>query len=142
MVRRFFYAIIDFFFPRTCIGCEEEGVDLCAACQSMLCLAPKWQTIGDISVFSLYRYRDQLIAQCIEDWKYRGNQQMLMRIIPALRELSLPTADYLVPVPLHKKKLLERGFNQSLQLAQLPKAGYRVSKTSENDRSAGATEPR
>ena len=43
---------------------------------------------------------------------------MAEEMVKAAREMGLPAMDAVVPVPLHKKRLRERGFNQSDVLAE------------------------
>lgn len=70
---------------------------------------------------ALFLYQDPL-KEVIHRFKYHGNTACL----PSLRRLAqnLPQlaamagADWIVPVPLHPKRLRERGFNQALLLAR------------------------
>ena len=130
---------LDLVFPRWCVGCGREGGFLCHSCSQSLprivqplcprCGKPQpngvlcphcvsWQTAIQ-GIRSPFRF-EGIIRQAIHQLKYRN-----------LRAIALPMAglivDYLitnpmpgevlVPVPLHKKRLRERGYNQSELLA-------------------------
>lgn len=131
---------MDFFFPRCCVGCGRVGGFLCPNCRRKLPglpvpLCPKCgrpqisgilcptcrqlQTEID-GIRSPYRF-DEMIRKAIHQLKYHN----LKAISSCLAELL---ADYLqsnplsgetiVPVPLHPRRLRERGYNQSSLLAR------------------------
>lgn len=68
--------------------------------------------------WSLFPYQSPL-KEAIILFKYRGKRSLtkpfLQAMIPALP--LLPTCDVLIPVPLHRDRLREREYNQSLLLA-------------------------
>lgn len=70
---------------------------------------------------ALALYRDPL-AKAIQSFKYAGNTAgvasfaVLKEEFPLLNDLFDP--DLILPVPLHFRRLRERGFNQALMLAQ------------------------
>lgn len=131
---------VDSFFPRRCVGCGKVGGFLCLECLGKLprllpplcpkCGRPqasgivcpicrKRQTEID-GVRSPFRF-DEVVREAIHQLKYRN----LRAIAPCLAELL---ADYLrsnplpgealVCVPLHPRRLRERGYNQSSLLAR------------------------
>ena len=130
---------VDSFFPRRCVGCGKVGGFLCPECLGKLprllpplcphCGRPQAsgivcpdcrqrQTEID-GIRSPFRF-DEVIRKAIHQLKYRN----LKAISPCLAELL---ADYLrsnplpgealVCVPLHPRRLRERGYNQSSLLA-------------------------
>lgn len=131
---------VDSFFPRRCVGCGKGGGFLCLECLGKLprlvpplcprCGRPQasgmvcpscWQRKTEIDgIRSLFRF-DEVIRTAIHELKYRN----LKAISPCLAELL---ADYLrsnplpgealVGVPLHPRRLRERGYNQSSLLAR------------------------
>ena len=131
---------VDSFFPRRCVGCEKVGGFLCPECLGKLprllsplcpnCGRPQasgiicpscWQRQTEIDgTRSLFRF-DEVIRKAIHQLKYRN----LKAISPCLAELladylgsnSLP-GEALVCVPLHPRRLRERGYNQSSLLAR------------------------
>ena len=131
---------MDSFFPRRCVGCGRVGDFLCLECLRKLprlvppfcprCGRPQassivcpscWQRPTEIDgIRSLFRF-DEVVRKSIHELKYRN----LKAISPCLAELL---ADYLkenplpgealVSVPLHPRRLRERGYNQSSLLAR------------------------
>jgi len=132
--------VVDSFFPRRCVGCGRLGGFFCPECLGKLSrllppLCPKcgrpqasgivcpncWQIQTEIDgIRSLFRF-DDIIRKAIHQLKYRN----LKAISPCLAELL---ADYLISnplpgealicVPLHPRRLRERGYNQSNLLAR------------------------
>jgi ComF family protein len=131
---------VDSFFPRRCVGCGKVRSFLCPECLGKLPrllppLCPKCgrpQASGIVcpicrqrqteidGIRSPFRF-DEVIRKAIHELKYRN----LKAISPCLAELL---ADYLranplpgealVGVPLHPRRLRERGYNQSSLLAR------------------------
>lgn len=131
---------LDIFFPRWCIGCGREGGFICDSCCRALprimpplcprCGRPQtsgvlcsscvgWQTKIN-GIRSPFRF-DGVIRQAIHQLKYR-NLRALAQPLAGLLQDYLATnplsGEVLVPVPLHQKRLRERGYNQSRQLAR------------------------
>lgn len=131
---------VDFFFPRQCVGCGKIGSFLCPDCHRKLpkllppicprCGRPQASGIVCPScrqlqteidgIRSPFRF-DEVIRKAIHQLKY----QNLKAISPCLAELladylrSNPLlGEFLVPVPLHPRRLRERGYNQSSLLAR------------------------
>ncbi len=141
-------ASMDLLFPPSCPYCKEITGDinrlLCMECFSQLkfiktpycsccgrvfysgsdnhlcgdCLKSSWNFDKARSIFS---YED-IIANLIHGLKYSGDMtglntfQHLNMQSPISDDLSSP--DFIVPVPLHIKRLRMRGFNQALLLAK------------------------
>ena len=132
--------VVDSFFPRRCVGCGKLGTFICSECRQKLprllpplcphCGRPqasgivcpdcrRRQTEID-GIRSPFRF-DEVIRKAIHQLKYRN----LKTISPCLVELL---ADYLrsnqldgealTYVPLHPRRLRERGYNQSKLLAK------------------------
>lgn len=141
-------ALLNVIFPPVCQLCEDDILagPLCSGCSGAftahllkgplctLCGEPfattsgADHTCGDCITghmpFTLarsaYTYKDTVL-KAIHKFKYNG-KTILARPLGELLaasaiELSI-TPDIIVPVPLHKKRLKDRGFNQSLLLAK------------------------
>jgi ComF family protein len=131
---------LDLLFPRWCVGCGREGDFICPAClkslprvipplcprcglpQSSASLCPSclgWPAEID-GIRAPFRF-EGVIRQAIHELKYRNLRALaglLARLLnDYLLEHPLP-AQVLVPVPLHPKRLRERGYNQSYLLAK------------------------
>jgi len=133
-------VLLDFLFPQLCVGCGREGSFICASCwqtlhriMSPLCprcgkpqpsgvLCPacvSWQTDID-GIRSPFRF-DGVIRQAIHQLKYRNLRALAAPLAQLLRDYLTTNpvpGEILVPVPIHKKRLRERGYNQSSLLAQ------------------------
>lgn len=131
---------LDFLFPQSCVGCGKEGAFLCLSCLKLLPrllppVCPKCgrpQVNGDVcpncshwlsvlaGIRSPFRF-EGVMRQAIHELKYRNfralAQPLACLLCDYLADNPLP-ADVLVPVPLHPKRLRERGYNQSRRLAR------------------------
>ncbi len=140
-------SIRSWLYPATCVICGQPGsgdLDLCEECRGALpflghacrrCAAPLPASAaaaglcGDCqrhppafhATFALLRY-DSPADHLIQGLKFGGRLQYarllgeLMAEHLARREQPVPQA--LIPVPLHRKRQRERGFNQAMELAR------------------------
>ncbi|MGV6810271.1 MAG: phosphoribosyltransferase family protein [bacterium] len=72
-------------------------------------------------IFSPYRYADGMkyLISALKFGKRLSFSPLLAELfLQRLAEVSLPTVDYLLPIPAHPKRLHQRGFNQSHELAK------------------------
>lgn len=130
---------LDLLFPRWCVGCGKEGNLLCPACRRSLpritpplcprcgkpqpgsllcpgCLGWRTEIDGIRSPFSF----DKVIRQAIHQLKYRNLRILAQPLAQLLSDYLITNpmpAEVLVAVPLHRKRLRERGYNQSALLA-------------------------
>jgi ComF family protein len=135
-------AALDFLFPRFCVGCGKEGSFVCDSCQAELpriqppvcqkCGQPlpgssvqslcsnclNWEPAID-GIRSPFRF-EGTIRKAVHEFKYRNLRaaagQLAGYLAECLRENNI-SYDVIVPVPLHPRRLRERGYNQSLLLA-------------------------
>ena len=131
---------VDFLFPSRCIGCGEWGSFLCAGCSTKLprismpvcakCGRPEssgplcsacWGWNSNIDgIRSSFRF-DGVIRQAIYQLKYHNLKaiagQMAEFLFQYMVQNPLPV-DVLVAVPLHKRRLKHRGYNQSELIAK------------------------
>lgn len=126
--------LLNLFFPKICSGCSslllESENQICIACRHNLPLTNHLLTkdhegmkkfYGKIPVENvssmLYYHKKGITQQLIHNLKYK-NQQEIGTILGNwyaidLKESKyLETVDYIIPVPLHKKRLKKRGYNQ------------------------------
>ncbi len=129
-----FHDFVDFIFPRLCNGCEtalnrNEKV-LCTSCLHTLPLtyyhledgnAVETIFYGRIPVENatslLLFEKKEIVQKLIHNLKYKGHQEIgsflgawmgnELKEVKDYREITV-----VIPVPLHKKKLKKRGFNQ------------------------------
>ena len=122
----FFVFIIDIMFPQSCIGCGMNRFLLCPRCGSAL---PRASSSPHPNIVSVFDYQNKIIRKSIWKFKYKNargfaryfGKQLYEEIIGDLgEELSVSKKEtfVIVPIPLHKKRLRERGYNQSELLVQ------------------------
>ncbi len=130
----------DLFFPNTCVSCHASLVEhedfFCTFCWQALPMETRFgesnseiekRLSGRVPLFvgfSLFRYeRKSTLRKVLKQIKYKGGIELAeflgcqIAICRKAEFLKLQSAT-LVPVPLHKKKLRARGFNQSLEIAR------------------------
>ena len=122
------------FYPKLCAVCElklvENESSICTNCRHDLPLTNfldyKDNKVTQVfygrilieKAYSLLFYRKKGITQkLIHDLKYKGNEEVgvffgnwLGEILKENKEFA--NIDFIIPVPLHPKKLKERGYNQ------------------------------
>jgi len=132
--------VIDFFFPRRCVGCGKIGDFLCLGCRQKLprivqpfcqkCGKPEssgvlcsacWGQKTDIDgIRSVFRF-EGVVRQAIHELKYRNLKAIsgcLAMLMAGYLQDTPVHGEVLVPVPLHSRRLRERGYNQSGLLAR------------------------
>jgi len=107
-------------FPRFCASCKAEGTLLCSPCASA------WQPkpITSPQLVSSFNYADPIARELIRAWKYSLDatawahlQRKLGPAIDLLRSVVVDHAiEAIIPVPLHKQRKLERGFDQAEEI--------------------------
>jgi ComF family protein len=131
---------LDLFFPPWCIGCGREGEYICDSCRRNLplisppicptcgrpltidntcsgCIEGKIEIDGIRSPFLF----DGVIRKAIHEFKYRNLKAIAPLLAGFLHDFLLENplpGDVLVPVPVHNKRLHERGYNQSSLIAR------------------------
>lgn len=141
MESRFRDLVVDALFPRFCFGCRTEGTLWCSLCASIwwpspvkagcpfcgknksfyVCSDCKSDVFLDgLSVFS--HYGNPVVKEAIRQWKFIGDYKAqdvlfswLVRAAPSLR--SPFDKAVFAPVPLHRFRCRERGFDQAGVLA-------------------------
>lgn len=108
--------------PGSCAACgepPEPAFGFCPTCGPPL--SPARGALGDVPILAAGAYAPPL-ANAILRYKYGGRRDLaapLARLLlPRLAELDLRDDDACLPVPLHRARLVERGFNQSALLAR------------------------
>lgn len=130
-------SLVDLFFPMRCIHCDEvipSNQTLCVSCVAELPFThwnldqnnKTYQQIHQYcnveSAYSLLHFTKRNVTQSIlHEIKYK-NRPELGLLIADLITIDLSTIDYIIPVPIHSKRLKERGYNQvELFASQLAK---------------------
>ncbi len=110
--------------PERCAACDARVVPrtvFCPACAATALLDRTRVGPGAASAHAPFLYGGS-IATAISRFKYQGRadlarplSHLLLRAAPRLRPLGV---DAVVPIPLHRARLVERGFNQAALLAR------------------------
>lgn len=146
--------ILDTVFPVFCVGCKKEGELLCKECDGLISPAEKQfcPLCGKVSelgkacerceyksalsaVISCGFYHNPVLRKSIGAIKYNNAQE----IIPQIEKIIIRFAEkygfieqyfsnnsVLVPVPLHKKRLWQRGFNQAEIIARILSRNFNI----------------
>lgn len=129
----------DAIFPAFCLSCEKEGSVVCAECLSRVdvsgiyacpvchtftgngkcCSACQSNSFLDQHI-ALYAYDEtQLGGRMIHAFKYSYIEEIVDSFAILVEKYWGPaggvlfSCDYIVPVPLHRRRYAERGFNQA-----------------------------
>jgi len=119
--------LLDFIFPQHCLHCEtfvDQSETFCKKCLSQL------EFVGEISsrklftnsslsqIFCAFRF-DSVLQLAIHKWKYEGWTKLTPFFAAAMtKAVKASEFDLIIPVPLHRVKKRDRGFNQSELLAK------------------------
>lgn len=100
-------------FPVWCLGCGRRDIALCAVCAppSAGCLHER----GDLSVAVAFDYAG-IVREAVVAMK-RGERAYL-DALAALTAPLVPRGAVLVPVPTTRRRVAERGFDQTRELAR------------------------
>lgn len=135
--------ILDIFFPKRCVQCGTFGGFVCFECVGKIekYKTPTCPECGRITEFGQYcsrckartgthlsgliiaaKYEAGPVKEMVHHLKYSGITalaDLLGELVVERLDGKLPKGDLItVPVPLHKKREAERGFNQSELLAR------------------------
>jgi ComF family protein len=111
--------ILNFFFPKLCIGCDTYKNYLCENCEANLTLAkdnlPDW-------IYVKYNYKDENIKKLLFKLKYFhvksiANELALYSYLYLVSKIEKDKDYILVPIPVTAKRHRDRGYNQSKLIA-------------------------
>jgi ComF family protein len=129
-----FQNLINLFFPKSCAGCHsvllsDEKV-ICTVCRHEIPLT-NHHKMDDNEVYQkfygriplefgaalFYFHKKGIVQEMIHKLKYKGQEEISETVgdwyASELKDLNqMATIDYIIPVPLHKKRMRERGYNQ------------------------------
>lgn len=140
----FFSSFLDLWFPKRCVGCNAFDCWMCEACiqqhlqiEYQQCTEEATQLDGFDSVTTLGQYSNPFWRKAITTVKFNSVQEVgytlsellsftvlqylpLTLPLPGIHKKSFQLEPPLmvIPIPLHKKRLRERGFNQTRLLAE------------------------
>ena len=127
-------SIINLFFPKACAGCNsfllKDEIVICTSCRHDIPLTNQHLSKNN-DVFSkfygripiefasslMYFHKKGIVQEMIHKLKYKGHQEIGEAIgywyAEELKNVEeLKDVDFIIPIPLHKKRFKERGYNQ------------------------------
>lgn len=140
LAQRYLADFVSLLFPELCAACRESLVAhehlLCTDCRYNLPLTnfhlqadnivarQFWGKIPLEGAYALYYFtKGGKIQNLIHQFKYKGSKQ-IGNLLGAIAGEQLVTnnafknVDVIIPVPLHKKRMQQRGYNQSACFAE------------------------
>lgn len=141
IVKTLHSVVVDLLFPTACVGCDSFGPWLCEDCSKNIgipidiCIFCNEKTLHGITcgdcrkhnklsgIISVGGYKNPILRNAVHTLKFSGVRDMAEPLGDLLAKSILQTLGSdlsgftLVPLPLHKKRERERGFNQSALLA-------------------------
>lgn len=139
LLSRIVEPLLDLVFPPSCVACNREGAFVCTDCEANLprleppycrkCSDPGPRSLCEWcrstnqpfdGITAPYRWSGA-VPQMVYALKYRGVRASAPRLAELMashlsaRSIS---SDIIVPVPLHRRRERERGYNQSELLAK------------------------
>lgn len=127
-LKKFYHSILNTLFPISCLGCNQPDTWLCNNCLEKIKLndnpeLPRHKDINHLDkLISACHYKNSLLQKIIPTFKYKYATELakpLAKIlIKTLEQFELPKNTLLIPVPLHRKRFNERGFNQAELIAK------------------------
>ncbi len=144
-IKRIFELLKDYIFPLFCLGCKKEGMWVCKDCLNQIetvgifqCpVCEKENKNGrccdncKTSSFLFWHIaagkynEDELLGKIIYQLKYQYVEEMgeyvsfFIESFLEARKKDFSSFDYIIPVPLHKRRFAERGFNQAELIAKI-----------------------
>lgn len=143
-----FKNIIDVLFPRVCMGCHgfllaNENV-ICTTCRHEMPLTNHHLNLEneafkkfygklplDFASTLLYFHKKGIVQEMVHNLKYHGHQEIGTVLgnwySEDLKNLIIVASfDEIIPVPLHKRRLKERGYNQVTTFGQALSEGLLI----------------
>jgi competence protein ComFC len=130
--------ILNFLFPPRCASCRREGDFLCKKCiqsfqkktiRPLSCRDNAWKKDSEFEyldglIYALDYAKNPQIQAAIKQFKYKFTQELVLHfqdlLVEKLGELTMikNRSVLLIPIPLHKRRLNGRGFNQATVIAK------------------------
>ncbi|MFA5126903.1 MAG: phosphoribosyltransferase family protein [Patescibacteria group bacterium] len=126
-VKKIFFALLDYVWPRFCLGCGREGSLCCQNCVNQLLavnIGPKpWpeENFHFTACYVCLDYHQRLVQKLIKHFKYKYLESLAsilaMALFARLQKINLPSNTIITNIPLHPRKARQRGFDQTQILA-------------------------
>lgn len=128
--------LIDFIFPKTCVGCGTWGSFLCKDCTDRLDFVDQicpmcgeesamgWthprciRKNGMDGLIAIYEYQEPVARAVIDGIKYGFNRKLVEIVLENFKFETGESFNMLIPVPLYFYRENWRGFNQAENIAR------------------------
>jgi ComF family protein len=137
-VQNYLDDFVSLIFPETCLHCRQillkNENHICTSCQINLPITGFHKSYNDNPIFNdlkiienltlataYLRYNRFGIAQTLlHELKYRGNYELGIQLGRwyGSHLKDVVKGDFLMPVPIHKRKLKQRGYNQATAICE------------------------
>ena len=129
-----FQNLLNLFFPKSCAGCQsfllKDELVICTQCRHEIPLTNHHKIEENEVMQKFYGriplefgaalfhfHKKGIVQEMMHKLKYKGQEEISETIgnwySEELQHLEqIKNIDYIIPVPLHKKRLRERGYNQ------------------------------
>jgi ComF family protein len=144
-------SVINLFFPKACAGCNsfllKDEIVICTSCRHEIPLTNHHLSKNN-EIFSkfygriplefasslMYFHKKGIVQEMIHKLKYKGHQEIGEAIgywyAEELKNIEeLKNVDFIIPIPLHKKRLKERGYNQVTTFGEALSKSWTISFT-------------
>ncbi len=113
-------SFLNLIFPPRCEVCRQDSSDpLCHDCLKEIKFMKPHLGIYSVAVY------DGTLRTAIKRFKFKKRKRLaqalgflLVKYVSQIPGLEMRELDLIIPVPLHEKRLKERGFNQAQMLAE------------------------
>lgn len=133
--------VLDILFPKKCLGCNQAGTYICKNClqkieikeskhcpicsypspRGKICSSCQQKTHLKRLLWTT-SYSHPLVKKLIKTFKYQYVKELVEPLsellIKKLQNVPITSEMIIAPIPLHKRKLKKRGFNQAQLLAE------------------------
>lgn len=111
-------SFLDLLFPKKCLECGSSGVYMCLGCTKKV-----RSGISSYLNISLFKYEGVIRSAIIAlKYKYATSiaEELALLVSKKIKKLKIKNNKFtLVPIPLHKKRENQRGFNQVEKIGKI-----------------------
>lgn len=133
LIHKWTNELLDVIFPITCFGCGKKSGYLCSECRRKITSPPlvgvrNTEFDGCDKIFAACSYENPAVKKLLWHLKYRGKRKLAEILAEIIFQNIKLFADHqlgnavsksiLIPIPLSKKRLKQRGYNQAELIAK------------------------
>ena len=120
LIKKGYEIVKDFVFPPVCVSCNTNNEILCDTCLFSI----PTSTYSEKNIHAVFSYNSPIIRKSIQALKYKNNTNLAKKLAIPLHDKILQELTHqekfngfikplIIPIPLHKKRKRQRGYNQS-----------------------------